>query len=89
MVREHLADGLVLQFYASCRSLIEMTESKAETAPEPVKELLALNPKEESEFKKKVREAKKNQSSKVSRGSEGIHVTTWFRLSHAEKFLLA
>lgn len=80
MVRVDLADVLVLQFYVSCRLLIEMTESKAETAPEPAKELLALNPKEESEFKKKVREAKKNQSSKVGRGSERIHVTRWFRL---------
>lgn len=47
--------------------LIEMTESKAETAPKPAKELLALNPKQESEFKKKVQEAKKNKSSKVGR----------------------
>lgn len=44
-----------------------MTESKAETAPKPAKELLALNPKQESEFKKKVQEAKKNKSSKVGR----------------------
>lgn len=44
-----------------------MTESKAEAAPEPAKELLALNPKQEFEFKKKVQEAKKRRSSKVGR----------------------
>ncbi|XP_034550269.1 MKI67 FHA domain-interacting nucleolar phosphoprotein isoform X2 [Notolabrus celidotus] len=38
-----------------------MTEIKAESAPEPAKQLLALNPKEESEFKKKVQEAKKKK----------------------------
>lgn len=43
-----------------------MTERKAGTAP--AKELLALNPKEESEFKKKVQEAKKKKSAK------GIHL---------------
>ncbi|XP_060909974.1 MKI67 FHA domain-interacting nucleolar phosphoprotein [Labrus mixtus] len=41
-----------------------MTETKAESAPNPAKELLALNPKQESEFKKKVQEAKKNKSRK-------------------------
>ncbi|XP_020488869.2 MKI67 FHA domain-interacting nucleolar phosphoprotein [Labrus bergylta] len=41
-----------------------MTETKAESAPKPAKELLALNPKQESEFKKKVQEAKKNKSRK-------------------------
>ncbi|XP_041663276.1 MKI67 FHA domain-interacting nucleolar phosphoprotein [Cheilinus undulatus] len=41
-----------------------MTESKAESASKPAKELLALNPKQESEFKKKVQEAKKNKSKK-------------------------
>lgn len=41
-----------------------MTESKAETASQPNKELLALNPEQESEFKKKVQEAKRNKSSK-------------------------
>ncbi|KAM6979341.1 MKI67 FHA domain-interacting nucleolar phosphoprotein [Tautogolabrus adspersus] len=46
-----------------------MTESKADSAPKPAKELLALNPKQESEFKKKVQEAKKNKSRK------GISVT--------------
>ena len=44
-----------------------MTESKAETAARPVKELLALNPKHESEFKKKVQQVKKNKSGKVGR----------------------
>ena len=44
-----------------------MTESTAESASKPAKELLALNPKQESEFKKKVQEAKKNKSSKVGR----------------------
>lgn len=54
-----------------------MTESKAETAPKPVKELLALNPKQESEFKKKVQEAKKNKSSKVGRDEKcGTETTT-------------
>ncbi|KAM8856674.1 MKI67 FHA domain-interacting nucleolar phosphoprotein isoform 2-T2 [Spinachia spinachia] len=38
-----------------------MTESKADTAPHRAKELLALDPKQESEFKKKVQEAKKNK----------------------------
>lgn len=44
-----------------------MTESKADAAPRAAKELLALNPKQESEFKKKVQEAKKNKSSKGSK----------------------
>ncbi len=44
-----------------------MTESKAEAAPLPAKELLALNPEQEAEFKKKVQEAKKNKSGKVGR----------------------
>ncbi|KAG7215744.1 hypothetical protein INR49_021965 [Caranx melampygus] len=38
-----------------------MTESKAETASQPAKELLALNPQQESEFKKKVQEVKKKK----------------------------
>ena len=46
-----------------------MTESAAESASKPAKELLALNPKQESEFKKKVQQAKKNKSSKVSRAA--------------------
>uniref|UniRef100_UPI0037E83661 MKI67 FHA domain-interacting nucleolar phosphoprotein n=1 Tax=Semicossyphus pulcher TaxID=241346 RepID=UPI0037E83661 len=49
-----------------------MTESKAESAPKPAKELLALNPKQESEFKKKVQEAKKNKSSKGISLSPGV-----------------
>lgn len=49
-----------------------MTESKAETAPRPAKELLALNPQEESEFKKKVQEAKKNKSRKGNAVSPGV-----------------
>lgn len=45
-----------------------MTESKAEKAPKAAKELLALNPKQEFEFKKKVQEAKKKKKSdKVGR----------------------
>lgn len=44
-----------------------MTESKAEKVPETAKELLALNPKQESEFKQKVQEAKKNKSKKVGK----------------------
>lgn len=49
-----------------------MTESTAESASKPAKELLALNPKQESEFKKKVQEAKKNKSSKGIRLSPGV-----------------
>ncbi|KAI9534972.1 hypothetical protein NQZ68_007057 [Dissostichus eleginoides] len=49
-----------------------MTETKAETAPKPAKQLLALNPKQESEFKKKVQEAKKNKSSKESHLAPGV-----------------
>ncbi|XP_031725869.1 MKI67 FHA domain-interacting nucleolar phosphoprotein isoform X2 [Anarrhichthys ocellatus] len=49
-----------------------MTESKAGTAPKPAKELLALNPKQESEFKKKVQEAKKNKSSKGGHLDPGV-----------------
>lgn len=43
-----------------------MTEIKGETAPEAAKALLALNPTQESEFRKKVQEVKKNKSQKVS-----------------------
>lgn len=50
----------------------KMTESTAEAAPRPTKELLALNPQQESEFKKKVQEAKRNKSSKGSRLSPGV-----------------
>ncbi|XP_072302558.1 MKI67 FHA domain-interacting nucleolar phosphoprotein [Eucyclogobius newberryi] len=46
-----------------------MTEIKAEAAP---KHLLALNPQQESEFKKKVEEAKKNKSSKGTRFAPGV-----------------
>lgn len=42
-----------------------MTENNVEAAPGAAKELMALNPKQESEFKKKVHEAKKNRSKKV------------------------
>lgn len=49
-----------------------MTESSAESVSKPAKELLALNPKQESEFKKKVQEAKKNKSSKGIRLSPGV-----------------
>ncbi|KAK2906387.1 MKI67 FHA domain-interacting nucleolar phosphoprotein [Channa argus] len=48
-----------------------MTESKAETATKPAKELLALNPKQESEFKKKVQEVK-NKSEKGGRLTPGV-----------------
>lgn len=51
---------------------MEMTESKAKTASKPAKELLALNPKQETEFKKKVQEAKKNKSSKGIRLVPGV-----------------
>lgn len=44
-----------------------MTEIKRETAPEAAKELLALNPTQESEFRKRVQEAKKNKSKKVGK----------------------
>lgn len=50
-----------------------MTESKAEgPGPRSSKELLALNPQQESEFKKKVQEAKRNKSSKGSRIDPGV-----------------
>uniref|UniRef100_A0A3P8RTQ1 Nucleolar protein interacting with the FHA domain of MKI67 n=1 Tax=Amphiprion percula TaxID=161767 RepID=A0A3P8RTQ1_AMPPE len=49
-----------------------MTENKAESASKPTKELLALNPAQESEFKKKVQEAKKNKSNKGSRLTPGV-----------------
>lgn len=44
-----------------------MTEGKVEKVPEAAKELLALNPKQELEFKQKVQEAKKNISKKVGK----------------------
>lgn len=49
-----------------------MTESKAEATPAPSKQLLALNPQEEQEFKKKVQEVKRNKSGKGSRLSPGV-----------------
>nr|XP_046260821.1 MKI67 FHA domain-interacting nucleolar phosphoprotein [Scatophagus argus] len=49
-----------------------MTECKAEVAPAPAKELLALNPKQESEFKKKVQEAKKKKSRTGNRLAPGV-----------------
>lgn len=42
-----------------------MAESKVENIPEKARALLALNPKEESEFKQKVQAAKKNKSKSV------------------------
>ncbi|KAK2839431.1 hypothetical protein Q5P01_013171 [Channa striata] len=48
-----------------------MTESKGKMAKKPAKELLALNPKQESEFKKKVQEVK-NKSEKGSRLTPGV-----------------
>lgn len=39
-----------------------MTESSAEAAAQPAKELLALNPKQETEFKKRVQEARKRKN---------------------------
>lgn len=49
-----------------------MTESKTEAAPRSSKELLALNPQQESEFKKKVQEAKRNKPSKGNRIDPGV-----------------
>ncbi|XP_059199512.1 MKI67 FHA domain-interacting nucleolar phosphoprotein [Centropristis striata] len=49
-----------------------MSECKEVTAPKAAKELLALNPKEESEFKKKVQEAKKNKSAKGGHLAPGV-----------------
>lgn len=49
-----------------------MTESKADTVTKPAKELLALNPKQDSEFKKKVQEAKKNKPDKVGREEAAV-----------------
>lgn len=50
--------------------LTVMTDSKAEAATKPAKELLALNPKQEGEFKKKVQEVKKKKYSKVGNFSD-------------------
>ncbi|XP_053295832.1 MKI67 FHA domain-interacting nucleolar phosphoprotein [Pleuronectes platessa] len=49
-----------------------MTETKAENAAQPAKELLALNPQQETEFKKKVQEVKKNKTTKGSRLTPGV-----------------
>lgn len=55
-----------------------MTESSAETAPKAAKELLALDPKQESEFKSKVQEAKKKRKKKRNTEEKpvkvGLHV---------------
>lgn len=53
-----------------------MTEIKVETAPEPAKALLALNPTQEAEFKKKVQEVKKNKSKKVGKEMNRVHLQT-------------
>ncbi|XP_021170075.2 MKI67 FHA domain-interacting nucleolar phosphoprotein isoform X9 [Fundulus heteroclitus] len=50
-----------------------MTESKAESASQRPKELLALNPEQEAEFKKKVQEVKKkNRGPKGNRLTPGV-----------------
>lgn len=49
-----------------------MTETKVEKVPGTAKELLALNPKQESAFRQKVQEAKKNKSKKGVRLSPGV-----------------
>lgn len=54
----------LFELYVSSNFKIEMTEGKVEKVPEAAKELLALNPKQESAFKQKVQEAKKNKSKK-------------------------
>lgn len=46
-----------------------MTESKAEAAPQLPKELLALNPEQETEFKKKVSAVKRRKTKKVGRNN--------------------
>lgn len=55
-----------------------MTEVKVETTPEPAKALLALNPTQEAEFKKKVQEVKKNKSNKVGKRINRVHQTKGF-----------
>lgn len=70
VVRVELLDSRDYDLQPMCRFVhwLEMTESKAGAAPGPPKELLALNPEQESEFKKKVQAAKKKKrSSKVGR----------------------
>lgn len=51
--------------YGLDRSFADMTESKPESSSGPAAELLALNPDQESEFKRKVKEAKKNRTREV------------------------
>lgn len=46
----------------------QMTESSAETAPKAAKELLALDPKQEAEFKSKVREARRKKNKANAEG---------------------
>lgn len=57
-------------------SKIEMTEIKVETAPEPAKALLALNPTQEAEFKKRVQEVQKNKPKKVGKKMNRVHLQT-------------
>ncbi|KAM3607374.1 uncharacterized protein V6R79_006590 [Siganus canaliculatus] len=45
-----------------------MTESEAKAAPKPTKELLALDPAQQSEFKKKVQDVKKSGKSRLAPG---------------------
>lgn len=47
-----------------------MTEVQVEKAPEAAKALLALNPTQESEFQKKVQDAKKSKPKKVGQKTE-------------------
>ncbi|XP_028993464.1 MKI67 FHA domain-interacting nucleolar phosphoprotein [Betta splendens] len=49
-----------------------MTESKTESAAKPREQLLALNPEQDSEFKKKVQEAKKKNTNVGDRLSPGV-----------------
>ncbi|XP_076023917.1 MKI67 FHA domain-interacting nucleolar phosphoprotein [Genypterus blacodes] len=49
-----------------------MTEGNTEADSKAAKQLLALNPKQEAEFKRKVQEAKKNKSSKGIRLTPGV-----------------
>lgn len=49
-----------------------MSESGAEAAPAAAKELLALNPAQESDFRKKVQEVKKKKSGKANRLTPGV-----------------
>ncbi|XP_038125249.1 MKI67 FHA domain-interacting nucleolar phosphoprotein [Cyprinodon tularosa] len=51
---------------------LKMTESKAESSSQRPRELLALDPEHEAEFKKKVQEVKKNRAKKGSRLTPGV-----------------